>query len=684
MRRFSAIVIGLVLLVALSVIGSASPCRDNSAHNVDANENLALHVDDSQYKDPQERLKAEEEKLHEQRLARERAKIEEQKNASEISAGVASVSVSEYYDYNLGGTPSYMPSLYVSVYDYGDVDSVSLELQLPKNINPTLSYSNVQVEYKYDSSTGILDIEFIDIATECSYYSLYAEFRLENMKPMPYPITNTPTLSITPTDFGANSSGYVNINLGAITLDGIYNWTEVLYEVSDVKTISVVSTTPTANSTHWYNDTSCYGGDCWSYAHAHWYSYDVSSLPSRAANFSVENDIDEVDVYTTIDLEKYTWTNAEVISVSIPHTLWQYTDNEVRNHQTLNPVNLGDIYGIIKGTVYDRSNVVPGATVYAYSYSGPYNLYLYTLTDQNGNYSFKVPSGLWYVYAYTANFSTPTSSVNVASGVVNTVNLYGNYTPTARITIEPIDTALDPSVSYNITVENTFNEMIYVSIGDWASVYLFNESKCWWEFFHSDFDWTFSTNNFYLNPGESKTVKSELEYIRTKPPLVNGKYKEYLDLSVEANNVWNKYGQDVYFSRGMDSKIYTDNTSYTTGDSMKLSLKVTNSGDGQTVDAYIWLENSNGIPVYIFASKPSIYLRSGLSYNNPSLANFTLPDPLPFSRTGTYIWKVAFVNSSTNKIESRDSAAFDYIGPVPTTPSPIALEELAEELKLKD
>lgn len=222
-----------------------------------------------------------------------------------------------------------------------------------------------------------------------------------------------------------------------------------------------------------------------------------------------------------------------------------------------------------------------------------------------------------------------------------------------------------------------FNQILFFSLSAKFGLSLSTDAKSYFcQIQHQYINFLYLTTNnstFYLNPGESKTVKAELEYIRTKPPLVNGKYKEYLDLSVQANNIKEGYGQYVYFSRGLDSDIYTDNTSYTTGDSMKLGLKVTNSGDGQTVDAYIWLENSNGIPVYIFASKPSIYLHSGLSYNNPSLASFTLPDPLPFPRTGTYFWKVAFVNSSTNKIESRDSAAFDYIGPVPTTPSKTTL-----------
>ena len=133
---------------------------------------------------------------------------------------------------------------------------------------------------------------------------------------------------------------------------------------------------------------------------------------------------------------------------------------------------------------------------------------------------------------------------------------------------------------------------------DWAYVYLFNETECWWEFFSSDFYWTFSINYFYLNPGESKTVKAKLTYTGIEP-FVDGKYKEYFSLSIKANNVWNYYGQYVYFGRGLDSNIYT---SYATGDMMKLGLKVINSGGAQVVDAYIWLENSIGIPVYILAS----------------------------------------------------------------------------------
>ena len=699
-----AAVLGVLLFVMLSGVATA----DKEAHT-DACvacgascENLTAmlkKIEEKHYANPQEKIKAEEEILRKIRIEKEKQRFEELNKSGKIQAGIAYVSISEWYDYNLGGTLKYTPSFHISVSNFGDVDEISMKLKLPKGINPVLSWSDVPVEYKYDDSTGIMYVNFTDIP-ECEDY-IWADFELEKLPPALYPITNNPKLTITPADFGPNSSGYVNVSISEVNLDDIYDDVDVEYEVYDVKNISIVSTIPTADWTWSYNDTYCYCGDCYSHAEAGWWYHDVSSLPAHSANFSVRNDCDEVDVSIWMDFDKDTGKNVEVIDVSIPYSLWQHTDIDISQYQSLNPVNPGDKYGVITGKVYDKwGNVVPYATVYAYNQSewiiipiksnttvvpvpSPVppppcrcGLDLYTVTDQNGKYAFKVPPGQWYIYAYTADFSTPTSFVNVTAGAVSVINLYGNYTPIARITIEPIDTALDTSVSYDVTVENIFDDEIYVSLWGDTCIDIFNETTCWWEWFNCDFAWSFSDNYFYLKPGASKTVRAKLTYIGTEP-LPDGKFKGGIDINVEANDVWNWYGQDVYFFRGVDCEIYTDKTSYKEGDVMKVGLKVLNSGSNKNADACIWLENSAGVPVYILGCKCNIRIPAGIGWNNPNIAAFVLPRPLPCPREGTYSWHVAFVDTKTDEIIARDSCTFSYKykGTVAALPS-TTLEDL--------
>ena len=695
-----AAVLGVLLFVTLSGVVTADK---NNACCACGNEDLTAmlkQVEEKHYANQQEKIKAEEEILRKIRIEKEKQRFEELNKSGKIQAGIAYVSIYEWYNYNLGGTLKYTPSFHIYVSNFGDMDKISMKLKLPKGINPVLSGSEVPVEYKYDDNTGIMYVNFTDIP-ECEDY-IWADFELEKLPPALYPITNNPKLTITPADFGPNSSGYVNVSISEVNLDDIYDYVWIEYEVYDVRNISVVSTIPTTDWTWSYNDTYCYCGDCYSYAYAHWYSYDVSSLPAHSANFSVGNDCDEVDVSIWMHFDKYTGKNVEVIDVSIPYSLWQDTGIGIGQYQSLNPVNPGDKYGVITGKVYDKwGNVVPYATVYAYNQSGwiiipiksnttvvpvpspvpppscRCGLNLHTVTDQNGKYAFKVPPGQWYIYAYTADFSTPTSSVNVTAGAVSVVNLYGNYTPIARITIKPIDTALDTSVSYDVTVENIFDDEIYVSLWGDTCIDIFNETTCWWEWFNCDFAWSFSDNYFYLKPGASKTVRAKLTYIGTDP-LPDGKFKGGIDIDVEANDVWNWYGQDVYFFRGVDCEIYTDKASYKVGDKMKVGLKVLNSGSNKNADACIWLENSAGVPVYILGCKCNIRIPAGIKWNNPNIAAFVLPRPLPCPREGTYSWHVAFVDTKTNKIIARDSCTFAYKGTATALPS-TTLEDLATE-----
>ncbi|MCW3135793.1 MAG: hypothetical protein N2V77_02485, partial [Canidatus Methanoxibalbensis ujae] len=74
----------------------------------------------------------------------------------------------------------------------------------------------------------------------------------------------------------------------------------------------------------------------------------------------------------------------------------------------------------------------------------------------------------------------------------------------------------------------------------------------------------------------------------------------------------------------------------------------------------------------------NIRIPAGIEWNNPNIASFVLPRPLPCPRGGTYSWHVAFVDTKTDKIIARDSCTFTYKGKV--TASPFStLEDMAAE-----
>ena len=86
--------------------------------------------------------------------------------------------------------------------------------------------------------------------------------------------------------------------------------------------------------------------------------------------------------------------------------------------------------------------------------------------------------------------------------------------------------------------------------------------------------------------------------------------------------------------------IYTDKTSYTTGNTMHVGLNVTNPGDAQPVRFAIWLEQPGG-GIYVL-TYTSVTLPAELDYSNPDFAVLTLPS-IP---TGTYTWNAALIEPS--------------------------------------
>ncbi|MFQ6061732.1 MAG: carboxypeptidase-like regulatory domain-containing protein [Methanosarcinales archaeon] len=588
-------------------------------------------------------------------IEHEKEKIDMHRS-SIIGASTAVVSTTEYYNYNLGGTVIDNPWLHVSVSDFGEVDNISIELQLPTNVNPTNSNSNVPMKYEYNSATGVLTIKFTDLTNAC--YWIDADFELEGAKSPPYPITNTPILGIAPKDFDLYDRGTANVVLSEVKLDRIYNYSSMLHQVEDVKNISVVSTTPTEDYREVYIDEGT-GPDYYSYAQVYWENYSsVNSLPLHGAAFYLENDCNEVDVRTWIGVEKDVPTQVQVIGASIPYDLFQYTFNNIDRYQTLNPVNKS--YGIIKGTVYNKSRVVSYANVYAYGYSvGVCDIGLNTVTDQNGNYLIKVPSGTWNVHAYTADLGSPYSrDITVSYGDVHVVNLSMYPIPTAKVNIVPINTIFDNLVRYRITIENTFDEQIYVDYSGWTDVYYYNESDCHYEYLENsdDFDWNFTERQFYLQPGENKTISADLEYHGTKT-LDFGAYSASIGIYVSANDIDNLYYQYPHFSiRGLDCNIYTNKNRYTTGQTQYLGLNITNNNSAQNASIRIWLERPSG-PDYTLIDIPSVNLPEGLNFDKADFKSFKLPS----IQTGIYTWHIILDDPKTGEIICEDTAQWSFV-----------------------
>ena len=102
--------------------------------------------------------------------------------------------------------------------------------------------------------------------------------------------------------------------------------------------------------------------------------------------------------------------------------------------------------------------------------------------------------------------------------------------------------------------------------------------------------------------------------------------------------------------------IYTDKTSYTAGDTMRLGLDVTNPGDALPVRFAVWLEQPGG-GIYVL-TYTSVTLPAGLEYSNPDFMVLTLPG----IAAGTYTWNAAIIEPS-GPIEfiSHDTAEWEFV-----------------------
>lgn len=122
--------------------------------------------------------------------------------------------------------------------------------------------------------------------------------------------------------------------------------------------------------------------------------------------------------------------------------------------------------------------------------------------------------------------------------------------------------------------------------------------------------------------------------------------------------------------------IYTDTTSYTTGDTMHVGLNVTNAGDAMPVRFAVWLEMPGG-GIYVHTYTP-VTLPAGLDYSNPDFKVITLPS-IP---AGTYTWHAAIIEpSGPVEFISHDIAEWDFVSKgAPAEDITGALEQTAVDI----
>ena len=133
------------------------------------------------------------------------------------------------------------------------------------------------------------------------------------------------------------------------------------------------------------------------------------------------------------------------------------------------------------------------------------------------------------------------------------------------------------------------------------------------------------------------------------------------NMSVKAKDIYNGESNwsdnlSVNIANASRISIYTDKTTYTTGDTMHVGLDVTNPSDALPVRFAIWLEKvGDGIAVVTYTP---VTLPAELDYSNQNYMVFTLPN-LP---AGTYLWHAALIEPTGPIIFiSHDTAEWDFV-----------------------
>lgn len=508
------------------------------------------------------------------------------------------VYVYEYYNYDLGPDKlikSYIPSLYlhINLYDV-DIDSVTVDFQLPVGITPEYNYGYIPEDIYYNEATGKLSVTY-DTSEMTDGY-LYTGFNLPGLDVNPF-TTAPPIPYVMPSYCAINESKGVTVALSPATLKETYDWGNVYFQVMDVKNISITDTTPIANYTYVYNDTTPYNGDYYSYAYAAWYLYGFNSLPAHAMSVYLQNDIDEVDTWYSCYMGKYTGTNVEIIDVTTKPDVSVYSDMSTDIYSyvysNLDPANSTTPHGFLEGIAYtETGGVLSGAEV---RISGM-DFYLHEITDKNGKYHAMLPPGTYSVsadygyIAYDDEYKSEYFSVSVSEDATTTQDLMLYKVPTVKMKISPIDDLIgDGAICYDVTIKNTGDKTESISLYgyDWV-----------WDstgyYLYDILEWTFSENYFELDPGEKKVVRADAEFVGTEP-LDWGKYAFMIYCYPESDGIRGYYYLTDFFEvHGVfDIEVAADKDTYTIGEPIKLGMKLESHGGPYNIDLGIDVEYSD-------------------------------------------------------------------------------------------
>jgi hypothetical protein len=101
--------------------------------------------------------------------------------------------------------------------------------------------------------------------------------------------------------------------------------------------------------------------------------------------------------------------------------------------------------------------------------------------------------------------------------------------------------------------------------------------------------------------------------------------------------------------------IYTDKSTYTTGDTMNVGVNLTNPGDAITVGIGIWVDLPDGGKRWHYRN-PSKSLAEGLEYSDPAWETIIFQDLPP----GDYAWHAVIVDPPTNYLLSESISPWEF------------------------
>jgi len=560
--------------------------------------------------------------------------------------------ITEDYSFSMGSNKlSWAPHLYISI-DINDVrlDKITLKLKLPSGVEPIYGWGDIPETFNFDESTGILTITYDCLDTYYVWTSIYL-LGLEVYSPF----IVTPKPEVNPSYCAPNESTYVTLTLTKLTLDSGYDWAYVWLEVDDVKNVSIVSTTPEADWTYSYNDTDPWNGDYYSYAYAEWYYDYLDSLPEHTMTVYVQNDIDEVDIWYSCGIEKYTSTNVQIVDIITEPDVSVYSDSYtwigLGTWMDLDPVNYTLPHGFIVGKVVDKlGRSLGGAELHIDIVSSGYHIEcINKITDENGAFTVMLPPGDYWIWAewgfvpfddeYEAGYS-----VTVDQGETVTLNLVLYKVPTVKMKVEPIDDNLadDGEITYIITVINTGTKT--------EEIDLYGDCCVWNDYYYyCDLEWTFSDNSFTLLPGQSKSVTAYAKFVGTEP-ISYGKYVTKIwcyPSTSDGMATGYYYMYPLLDVKYFDIQVEADKDTYTPGETVRLNLDLTSNGGPYLIKAKLIIEYENLINVTL-REVTFLYPKD---YTITKTIYVHLPKYVP---SGHYVFKVLIESSDGTLLLGKD------------------------------